>query len=550
MNWHRRHSAVAAILLSLFLTAMVSTRGTAQGSIDRQLIGEWLANVPGSPIQAVFRIEASGQCGLEDDVGTCQTQGGVLVFRSASSGENRYSYKLQGGNLTLSGGDLPQPLVFRRIGEAPPDSGTTTTANPASSIPESAEPTQTPAAPDGGLAGPGSAETSQPTASAKPARPKRALTEAEVVQLLEGAVPSRRVMDLAEERGIAFSVTPAVATKLKAKGASNELIAALRKSGGASAAGAPSPASEKTSRGLAALGNLGVDQVSGASQPQPSQRALASVSAPPLRGQRYSKENWGLNLVIPEAWKVGERGGVLLAGSDTEAGLMVIRFLPKAGLGELQQLYAQGIQEADFQAFPASPAEEFRAGSLRGIAGEMSGQSAQAGGMVRVRAIGIPSQFGSAVIVLGLTTEANYPNLKRRTDELAATISFSERKVPPVVDYLAGKYWRYSGSSTYSGSYSSEASFTLCDDGSFRKGGETYSSGQAGIAAGQSGNAGRWTADGDENQGVTILTYANGQSERLEYVVSQDPKDRSGYGPGVSFGGRLYQRTGGGSCGP
>ncbi len=38
------------------------------------------------------------------------------------------------------------------------------------------------------------------------------------------------------------------------------------------------------------------------------------------------------------------------------------------------------------------------------------------------------------------------------------------------------------------------------------------------------------------------------QSETLEYRVSRDPKDRSGYGPGVTIGSTKYQKTGPGTC--
>ena len=361
MKWSRGRSAVAASFLATLLTAAFPAPRDAQSRIDPQLIGEWLANVPGSPLQFVFRIEASGQCGLEDDVGTCQAQGGVLIFKSPSTGENRYSYRLQGGRLTLSGGDIEKPLVFRRIGEAPPDNVTKPPENPGANVQESPAPTEAPARSPAGLAGYGGIQTQQPSAPAKPPRARRGLTEAEVIQLLEGSVPSPRLMDLAEEKGVGFAVTPAVAARLKAKGATDELISVLRKWGGAPATGAPSPAKESPS----ALGNLGAGQVAGRSQ-SPASRMASSASLP-ARGQRYTKDNWGLNFLIPEAWKVGERGGALLVGSDTEAGLMVIRFLPKAGLGELQQLYAQGIQEEGFQAFPQGPTQEFRAGSLRGI---------------------------------------------------------------------------------------------------------------------------------------------------------------------------------------
>ena len=88
----------------------------------------------------------------------------------------------------------------------------------------------------------------------------------------------------------------------------------------------------------------------------------------------------------------------------------------------------------------------------------------------------------------------------------------------------------------------------MCADGSFHSGSETSSSGSAGSAGIQHGAGGRWSVVGDELQGTVTVTYADGRSERYPYVTSMDPRDRSGYGPAVSFGGRKYQRTGDGSC--
>lgn len=137
----------------------------------------------------------------------------------------------------------------------------------------------------------------------------------------------------------------------------------------------------------------------------------------------------------------------------------------------------------------------------------------------------------------------------------------SGKAVPPVaqapsgkpsrgsaVQFLAGQYSAYSGHSTYSGSYSSEKRGALCGNGQFHLSSETSSSGSSGIAGVQGGNSGRWTAEGDELRGTLILQFSNGQQQRIPYVTSMNPKDRSYYGPAVTFDGTTYQRTGDGSC--
>ena len=114
--------------------------------------------------------------------------------------------------------------------------------------------------------------------------------------------------------------------------------------------------------------------------------------------------------------------------------------------------------------------------------------------------------------------------------------------------FLAGQYSAYSGHSTYSGSYSSEKRGALCSNGLFQLSSETSSSGSSGMAGVQGGNSGRWTAEGDEVRGTLILQFNNGQQQRIPYVTSANPKDRSYYGPAVTFDGTTYQRTGDGNC--
>lgn len=253
-----------------------------------------------------------------------------------------------------------------------------------------------------------------------------------------------------------------------------------------------------------------------------------------------------MSFVVPSAWKVAERPGVLLLGSDTEAGLMIIRFMRRTNLQTLEQGYQEGMQEEGLQLMPATQLENFSAGGAQGLAGELAGM-AQDGARIRARAIGVPTPYGDAAVVLGLTTEEKYAALKPRADALAASFFFSHPQTPPVLEAIAGQYFFFTSSSV-GGSYSREAKLDLCSDGTFNRGGETYSSGAAGTAAGQSGSGGQWSAQGDESQGVLTLTCDNGETQELEYVVSNDPSDRSGYGPAVSFGGTKYQRTGDGSC--
>jgi hypothetical protein len=65
-----------------------------------------------------------------------------------------------------------------------------------------------------------------PSASAQ--KPRKALTKDEVLELLNGAVPSARVAEIARERGIAFPMTRGTESRPREAGASPDLLKVLR----------------------------------------------------------------------------------------------------------------------------------------------------------------------------------------------------------------------------------------------------------------------------------------------------------------------------------
>ncbi len=268
------------------------------------------------------------------------------------------------------------------------------------------------------------------------------------------------------------------------------------------------------------------------------------------KGALYAHPNWGLSFAVPDAWSVIDKQAVLVVASKADAGrdgLVIVRFLRNTSLDKLRQGYAEGLEEDGLRLAPAAQLQNFSAGKQPGLAGELAGLTKD-GYKVRSRIIGVVSAFGDAAVVLGLSTEDKYAQLKPRVEALAASLAFTKPKTTPAKDFLAGRYEHYSGSSTYGGSFSSESRVLLCANGTFGIGGETHSSGSGGTFGGQSANGGRWTADGDEFQGTVTLNFGNGERQQYNYVTSTNPKDRSYYGPAVKFGNKLYQKTGDGSC--
>jgi hypothetical protein len=361
----------------------------ALAGVNEQLVGVWAGGAAGTP-PMTLRIESNGRCSIGEAVGKCQTVGGALFYQGPDGSVGTYAFRVRNGELTISGGDLAAPLVFRK-----------------------GEPV-------------------------------------------------------------------------------------------------PAPAT--------------------ASSPQTAAQPAAAAG-------RYTNALWGVDFRIPAAWKAVERDGMVLLGSDTEAGMMLVRFNRSVTRQSMLADYSAGLNEDGVALMPAARAEDFAAGAYKGLAGELAGV-ARDGSRLKVRAIGVLPPFGDAVLLLGLTTDEKYPQLKPRVDALAASVRFSAPKIPPANIAVSGQYFYYYSSSV--GSYSREDSLSLCSNGMFGRKGETSASqpGQWGVA-GQSGYAGSWTADGDGRAGTIVLTYRNGRMERLRYQKS---------GPDIVLDGKKYGRFGDGSC--
>ena len=145
--------------------------------------------------------------------------------------------------------------------------------------------------------------------------------------------------------------------------------------------------------------------------------AAASVSAqvPPAapdRGARnvFQKEAWGVSFAVPAAWRAVEKDGAVLVVSDTEAGLILVNFVPRSSRQEMLSAYREGLRDPNFVAMPVAEAADFEAAGGAALAGLLEGR-AQDGATIRVRSIGVLSRFGGALVVLGLTTPQQFANL-------------------------------------------------------------------------------------------------------------------------------------------
>jgi len=65
-----RSRVIFELIFMVSLLGVSLPSGFGQTRVDPRLVGEWTATMPGSPIPVVFRVETSGRCSLDEEVGT------------------------------------------------------------------------------------------------------------------------------------------------------------------------------------------------------------------------------------------------------------------------------------------------------------------------------------------------------------------------------------------------------------------------------------------------------------------------------------------------
>ncbi|MEJ7619111.1 MAG: hypothetical protein WKF30_19540 [Pyrinomonadaceae bacterium] len=166
----------------------------------------------------------------------------ALKLNALSTKELIEQIETRGGEFQLSAGDEAE---LKAAGARPE---ILTAARSSFRTPETAPPSSTIAV----NAPRGNASTSQPTANVPPGGP---LSKSEIITLLQSGVPTARVEQFVEVRGISFVSTPEIAREVMAAGGNRALVGALSEK---SASGAPN-SSENLFAGNNATPNRGPD---------------------------------------------------------------------------------------------------------------------------------------------------------------------------------------------------------------------------------------------------------------------------------------------------
>ena len=107
---------VARIVLSTLLLVALSSSVHAQGRLP-DISGTWEADSPDGPVSIIVRTDSSASFG--DEIVRWRLAADTVYL--ALGGEwIAYNYRMKGKTLTLSGGDLEEPIDLKKIGPPTP----------------------------------------------------------------------------------------------------------------------------------------------------------------------------------------------------------------------------------------------------------------------------------------------------------------------------------------------------------------------------------------------------------------------------------------------
>ncbi len=289
-------------------------------------------------------------------------------------------------------------------------------------------------------------------------------------------------------------------------------------------------------------------QKSGGATVTPANRAPKGYTG---GGNRISDEQAGVSLAVPSGWKAQKQaaGGYILA-SDVHKGLILITGHAYNSVQQMEQDSGEGIQDPQNNTSLMFTGQSVAVGS-NGMGCEMSG-SVQ-GTPAKAYTVGLVSPHGGGIIIIALTSaEAFTAQYRQWAEEMAASTRFTEPKLDTaLMQWFAGKYWRYTSSSSYTSVYATESSMTFCANGlyhdSYESGGSGTGSDQYGNqtmaygAVGTDSNRARWMIRGNKQQGVITVIKPDGSSYDLNYRAVGEGQD-------MYFDGTRYNWVNRGDC--
>lgn len=275
-------------------------------------------------------------------------------------------------------------------------------------------------------------------------------------------------------------------------------------------------ARDQTLRQMFATLGVGTPQPSPVAAAPQVQASTGTAASPTISAEEVGDPNWGFKFAPPAGWKSQKNPGGVMLGHDTIAGAIFVIPHIEESFQAVQAEMQSGITDEGVQLVPAGAVQMLGENAVAGeYAGTFNDQQ------VKARGIGTFSPYGGGAYIVAVTTPEQYgPQLSGAADAIARGMQYFKVDVSELTGHFAGR-WASVTSNTltnmtlapngdYYDSYESSYSGNLTD-GTFKTGDWA--------ATGQDQNKGRWTVRGTKEQGMLIITLANGTQSTYQYQV-------------------------------
>jgi hypothetical protein len=185
-----------------------------------------------------------------------------------------------------------------------------------------------------------------------------------------------------------------------------------------------------------------------AQQPAPAVPPAAPDQPMGGRGTQVL-QGWNIQYSVPAAWQVSQNlGRVQVLASHTEAGAIFVTPGLYTNFNEVTADVAAFYQSMGQVAYPVEQPTQTTIAGMQAMAGTYMSQD-QMGQQVHARIIAMLTPHGTGVVVSGMTTPQQMPQLRATLDCVASTVAAQPPQVnQQAVAALRGRWMYYAGKAT------------------------------------------------------------------------------------------------------
>lgn len=274
------------------------------------------------------------------------------------------------------------------------------------------------------------------------------------------------------------------------------------------------------------------------SQQQSGSMGIRAGAGSNIGTHEVGDQSWGFRFIPPAGWVHKKTNTGILLGHNTIAGMIIVMPHTSQSMQQMQHEMMKGIQEEGTSLRPEGNLVAAGKNALSvDYAGVVSGQQ------VKAKGYGVLSPYGGGAYILALATpDKMSKDLVAAARTVAGNMRFVKANSSGLIQFFADT-WVSTTTNTSSYVYLyADGTYSLHDEsgysGNFTDGGGN-NTGNWG-AGGQQNGRGRWSVQGNKDQGQIISISPSG--ERTVYAYRVHMENGQKYYSEYFFNGTLYHR--------